>query len=92
MKYIDFNGNEINYGDILKAKKPLWNYDEEYACKEPFFVLVKEDGKDMIYTSANDEYWEINDCKLKTDKINELKAFEIFVYREVYEGLLKKGE
>lgn len=53
---------------------------------------MKEDSKDMIYTSANDEYWEINDCKLKTDKINELKAFEIFVHREVYEGLLKKGE
>ena len=87
--YKDCKGEQISYGDILRCAYIEKNCDFEspYATKMPFFMICKLDGKTMMYTSANDEYIEIDECKLKTDKIDELNGFEIFAHKEVYEVL-----
>ncbi|MBR5202350.1 MAG: hypothetical protein IKW45_03710 [Clostridia bacterium] len=85
--YKDRKGERIAYGDILRCISIEKNCDFEspYSTKIPFFMLCKLDGKTMMYTSAGDEYIEIDECKLKTDKIDELNGFEIFAKREIYE-------
>ena len=55
-------------------------------------MLCKYDGKDMIYVSGMDEYFEIMDMKHPTDKINELKNLEIFAHRVIYEGVLNNDQ
>jgi len=92
MKYLDKNGEIINYGDILKCVSAENRPKDENSCKTPFCMLCKLDGKDMIYVSGMDEYFEINDMKLPTDKINELSDFEIFAHKSIYENLLKEHQ
>lgn len=92
MKYLDKNGEVINYGDILKCIGLENEPKTENSCKTPFCMLCKYDGKDMIYVSGIDEYFEINDMKLPTDKINELKNLEIFAHRVIYEGVLNNDQ
>ena len=87
--YKDCKGEQISYGDILRCVYIEKNCDfkSPYAIKIPFFMICKLDSKTMMYCSAGDEYIEIGNCKTKTDKIDELSAFEIFAHREIYEGL-----
>lgn len=48
-KYIDSEGKQIAYGDILRLK----NYqpsDKPYAPKEPYYMVVKYDKtKDLVF-------------------------------------------
>lgn len=86
--YKDCNGENISYGDILRDIH--WN--EKYkrtkcSPKEPFFMLCKVNGKTMMYVSGMDEYVDLQECKLKTDKIDRLECFEIFAYRTIYEDI-----
>ena len=74
MNYKDKNNNLIEYGDILI------NDD----LKGRYFVLTPKG----MYVSGMDEFVPIEECKLKTDKIDELKAFEVFVHKKCYEYLL----
>lgn len=83
-KYKDCNGQIIFYGDILRLKD--YKRESENSPKEPFFILTKKG----IYTSGMDEFTPIEECKLKTDKIDELGAFEIFVPANIYEWILEE--
>lgn len=86
--YKDRKGEQISYGDILRCTTMNnLDFDSPYSTKMPFFMVCKLDGKTMMYCSAGDEYLEIEDCKTKTDKIDEFSSFEIFAHREVYEAL-----
>lgn len=87
--YKDRKGVQISYGDILRCVDIEKDHDFEnpLATKLPAFMLCVNDGETMMYCTTNDEYWDINDCKLKTDKIDELGGFEIFIDRETYEEL-----
>lgn len=76
-KYKDCNGHQICYGDILRLKtyvKP----DSENAPKEPYCMLVRQSGEDLMYVSGMDEYWNMGDCHFEGESETELKAFEIF--------------
>lgn len=87
--YKDCNGEIISYGDILRDIHWWENYPKtEHSPKEPFFMIVKCNGETMMYISGMDEFYPIEDCKMKTDKIDELGAFEIFANRVVYENNL----
>ena len=89
--YKDKKGEQITYGDILRnieIEKSI-DFDTPFAVKRPFYMLCKLNGKTMMYCSAGDEYLEIDECKLTTDKIDELCAFEIYAYREIYEHINK---
>lgn len=86
--YKDVNGNIISYGDILKdiyweKKCPK----SEYSPQEPYFMITKCNGETMMYFSGMDEFYPIEECKLKTDKIDELKSFRIYAYRKNLESL-----
>ena len=82
--YKDCNDLIINYGDILRLKD--YKPDKSpYAPKEPFCIFTKKG----IYISGMDEFVPIIDCKLKTDKIDELKAFEIVVPKAIYDDVME---
>ena len=83
-KYKDCNGQIICYGDILRLKD--YKRESEYSPKEPYFILTKKG----MYTSGMDEFQPIEDCKLKTDKIDELGAFEIFVSANIYKWIARR--
>ena len=46
MKYLDKNGEVINYGDILKCVSFENKPKTENSCKTPFCMLCKYDGKE----------------------------------------------
>lgn len=46
----------------------------------------------MMYCTSADEYCDIEDCKLPTDKLNELSGFEIFMNREIYDSINKETD
>lgn len=84
--YKDCHGELIGYGDILRDIYWQKKYPKsEYSPKEPFFMIAKCNGETMMYVSGMDEFYPIEECKLKSDKIDELGSFEIFVNKEVYE-------
>ena len=92
-KYKDCNGESISYGDILRDihwQKKCPKTDN--SPKEPFFMITKLNNKTMMYVSGIDEYVPVDECKLKTDKLNELGSFEIFVHTTIYEWLLKEQQ
>ena len=65
--YYDRKGEKIAYGDILRCLdfKDV-DFEKPHAVKMPSFMLCKVDGVTMMYCSANDEYWDIEDCKLQS--------------------------
>ncbi len=76
-KYKDKNGQDIQYGDVLK----LVNYEKSSvnSPKEPYLTLIKQDGKDMLYISGMDEYQEIENWQTEEDKKNNtITSLEIF--------------
>lgn len=77
MSYKDKHGEIINYCDVLKIAG--YKRESEYAPKEPFLTLVKNNGKDMLYISGMDEYQEIEDWQTEEDKENNtISQLEIF--------------
>ena len=88
--YKDFNGEIISYGDILRWLDIPPRC--KYSPKEPFFMITKLNGETMMYCSQVDEFVPLTECKAKTDKINELSRFEIFVHRNIYENILKQEQ
>ena len=89
-RYYDRKGEKIAYGDILRCLefKDI-DFEKPHAVKMPSFMLCKVDGKTMMYCTTADEYVDIEDCKLQTDKLNELCGFEIFMHREIYDSINK---
>ena len=91
--YKDCHGEIISYGDILRDIQWQEKYPKsEYSPKEPFFMIAKCNGETMMYISGMDEFYPIEDCKMKTDKIDELGSFEIFANRVVYDANLNIGD
>lgn len=76
--YKDCNGFVICYGDILRLKD--YKRTSDLAPKEPYFIWTKQG----MYVSGMDEFMPIEECKMPTDKIDELSSFEIFVRAKVY--------
>lgn len=75
-KYKDKNGQEIQYGDVLK----LVNCEKiESLLKEPYLTLIKHNGKDRLYISGMDEYLDIDDFQTEADKkTNTISSLEVF--------------
>ena len=91
--YKDCHGELIGYGDILRDIHWQEKYPKsEYSPKEPFFMIAKCNGETMMYVSGMDEFYPIEECKMKSDKIDELGSFEIFANKEVYDGNLNIGD
>lgn len=89
-RYYDRRGEKIAYGDILRCLEfKDVGLETLHALKMSSFMLCKVDGVTMIYSLAYGEYWKIEDCKLKTDRLDELGGFEIFMNREVYDSINK---
>lgn len=91
--YYDRKGDKIAYGDVLRCLdfKDI-DFEKPHAMKMPAFMLCKLNGVTMMYCTANDEYWDIDDCKMETDKENELNGFEIFISKDVYEEINKETD
>ena len=89
-KYVDCNGWQINYGDILKFPPLEKEPRQKYEPKRPFGMLVKLDGEDMIYLSGLCEYHEVSAFRKEEEPINMLGAVEIFAPRSEVEQLFKE--
>lgn len=89
-KYVDCNGWQINYGDILKFPPLEKEPRQKHEPKRPFGMLVKLDGEDMIYLSGLCDYLEVENFRKEEEPINMLGAVEIFAPIEEIQGLVKQ--
>lgn len=91
-KYVDCNGHQISYGDILKFPFLEKEPKKEFEPPKPFGMIVKFDDGDWLYYSLEDEFRPISDCQKGDDaEKNIISGVEIFAPREIYETTLKMG-
>lgn len=84
--YKDCNGLIICYGDILRMKD--YKRESDLSPKEPYFIWTKQG----MYVSGMDEYVPVEECKMPTDKIDELCSFEIFIRANIYKSVMEDNQ
>lgn len=89
-KYIDSEGKQIAYGDILRLK----NYqpsDKPYAPKEPYYMVVKYDKtKDLVFCSSMDEFVEVSEFQLDNNdvRLNKLRLLKLDISQDMIKDTL----
>ena len=89
-KYIDSEGKQIAYGDILRLK----NYqpsDKPYAPKAPYYMVVKYDKtEDLVYCSTMDDFIEISAFQLDDNdvRLNKLRLLKLDISQDMIKDTL----